>query len=149
MWSFHGSRAEHQAPSAVDARHGHGGHLLLYSNSQILLGNPPATPRYYEGNQKLINCLTTAVKIFMFLGIRGEAVNQVRCACHPVTLLTVTSSDPNPALFAGIDTRPAVRPFSIFFYRFACDELCQGQVRYIDALLEFFGCFASMLKRVS
>ena len=52
---------------------------------------------YRDGDRKLINCLTPAVNVFQALsGILGEAVNQVSRACHPVTLITMTSSDPIP-----------------------------------------------------
>jgi hypothetical protein len=52
---------------------------------------------YREGN-RMINCLTPSVKIFQALsGVLGEGVNRVSRACHPVTLLTVTSSDPIPS----------------------------------------------------
>ena len=52
---------------------------------------------YRDENRKLINCLTPAVKVFQVLsGILGEAVHQVSQACHPVTLLTMISSDPAP-----------------------------------------------------
>jgi fungal STAND N-terminal Goodbye domain len=52
---------------------------------------------YRDENRKLISCLTPAVKVFQALsGILGEAVNQVSHACHLVTLLTMTSSDPAP-----------------------------------------------------
>jgi hypothetical protein len=52
---------------------------------------------YREGNRKLINCLTPIVKVSQALsGVLGDAVNKVSRACHPVTLLTVTSSDPAP-----------------------------------------------------
>jgi hypothetical protein len=64
---------------------------------QLLHEREKSFKEYREGNRKLINCLTTAVKIFQALsGILGEAVGQVSCACHPVTLLTMTSSDPTP-----------------------------------------------------
>ena len=50
---------------------------------------------YRDENRKLINCLTPAVKVFQALsGILGDAVNQVSQACHLVTLLAMTSSDP-------------------------------------------------------
>jgi hypothetical protein len=56
-----------------------------------------AFEEYRDGNRKLIACLTPAVKVFQALsGILGEAVNQVSQAFHPVTLVTVTSSDPIP-----------------------------------------------------
>jgi hypothetical protein len=54
---------------------------------------------YRDENRKLINCLTPAVNVFQAIsGILGEAVNQVSqaLACHLVTLLTVTPSDPTP-----------------------------------------------------
>jgi hypothetical protein len=64
---------------------------------QLLHEREKSFKEYREGNRNLINCLTPAVKIFQALSrILGEAVNLVSRACHPVTLLTVTSSDPTP-----------------------------------------------------
>jgi hypothetical protein len=64
---------------------------------QLLHEREKTFKEYREGNRKLINCLTPAVTVFQALsGILGEAANLVSRACHPVTLLTVTSSDPIP-----------------------------------------------------
>jgi hypothetical protein len=64
---------------------------------QLLHEREKSFKEYREGNRKLINCLTPAVKVFQALsGTLGEAVNQVSRACHSVTLLTTTSSDPTP-----------------------------------------------------
>jgi hypothetical protein len=69
----------------------------LEATLQLLHEREKSFKEYREGNRKLINCLTPSVKIFQALsGILGEAVNLVSRACHPVTLLTVTSSDPTP-----------------------------------------------------
>jgi fungal STAND N-terminal Goodbye domain len=64
---------------------------------QLLHEREKSFKEYRDGNRKLISCLTPAVKVFQALsGILGDAVNQVSRSCHPVTLLTVTSSDPTP-----------------------------------------------------
>jgi len=66
---------------------------------QLLHEREKSFREYHEGNWKLMNCLTQIVKVSQELsGNLGEAVNQTEVgrACHPVTLLTVTSSDPNP-----------------------------------------------------
>jgi hypothetical protein len=64
---------------------------------QLLHERERSFKEYREGNRKLINCLTLAVKVFQALsGTLGKAVNQVSRACHSVTLLTTTSSDPSP-----------------------------------------------------
>ena len=66
---------------------------------QLLHEREESFKEYRERNQKLISYLTPAVKIFQaFSGILGEAVNQVSRACHPITLLTVTLSDPIPTV---------------------------------------------------
>jgi len=65
---------------------------------QLLYEREKTFKEYREGNQKLINCLTPAVNVFQALsGILGKAVNLVSRVCQPVTLLTVTSSDPTPS----------------------------------------------------
>jgi fungal STAND N-terminal Goodbye domain len=64
---------------------------------QLLHQREKSFKEYREGNRKLINCLIPMVNVFQALsGILGEAVNQVSRACHPVTLLTVISSDLTP-----------------------------------------------------
>ena len=64
---------------------------------QLLHEREKTFKEYRDGNRKLITCLTPAVNVFQALsGILGEAVNQVSQACHSVTLVTVTSSDPIP-----------------------------------------------------
>ena len=113
---------------------------------------------YREGNRKLISCLTPAVKVFRALSnVLGNAVNQVSRAlpCHPVILLTPPRQIPFPpanALFAAFDTLLAVRPFSMFFYLFLCDErvfqAADGVTLSYYALLELFECLASFLKRL-
>jgi fungal STAND N-terminal Goodbye domain len=50
---------------------------------QLLHEREKTFKEYREGNRKLINCLTPAVKVFQALsGILGEAVNQVSRACQ-------------------------------------------------------------------
>jgi len=64
---------------------------------QLLHEREKAFKEYREDDRKLINCLSPAVKILhAFSDIVGEAVSQVGHTCHPVTLLTATSSDPLP-----------------------------------------------------
>ena len=75
---------------------------IEHSNSleailQLLHEREKSFKEYREGN-RMINCLAPSVKIFQALsGVLGEAVNMVSCTCRPVTLLTVTSSDPIPS----------------------------------------------------
>ena len=65
---------------------------LQQSNSpeaviQLLHEREKTFKEYREGNRKLIDCLTPAVKVFEALSVTlGEVVNQVSRACHPVTL---------------------------------------------------------------
>ena len=64
---------------------------------QLLHEREKAFKEYREGNRRLINCLSPAVTVIQaFSGIIGEAVSLVSLTCHPVTHLTVTSSDPLP-----------------------------------------------------
>ena len=64
---------------------------------QLLHEREKAFKEYREDDRKLINCLSPAVKILhAFSDIVGEAISQVSRTCHPVTPLTVTSSDPLP-----------------------------------------------------
>src|SRR5258707_12404404 len=76
-------------------------HLLPLSNNRILLqllqDRAEAFKEYHEGNRKLIDSLSLAVKVIhAFSGIIGYAVNHVSrtCQCYLVILVTVTSSDP-------------------------------------------------------
>jgi hypothetical protein len=64
---------------------------------QLLHEREKTFKEYRVENRKLISCLTPTVKVFQALsGVLGEAVNQVSRACHLVTLLIATSSDPTP-----------------------------------------------------
>ncbi|KAI0262644.1 hypothetical protein BGY98DRAFT_1192557, partial [Russula aff. rugulosa BPL654] len=101
---------------------------LQQSNSpeavlQLLHEREKSFKEYRDENQKLINCLTPAVKVFQALrlsGILGEAVNQI----------PLPSAN---ALFAAIDTLLAA---------------ASGVTSSYDALLELFECLASFLKRL-
>ena len=59
---------------------------------QLLQGREKAFKEYREGNRRLIDCLSPAVKVLQaFSGILGEAVNLVSHAClkcHQVNLST-------------------------------------------------------------
>jgi fungal STAND N-terminal Goodbye domain len=79
--------------------------VLEHSNSpeailQLLQEREKAFKEYREGNRKLINCLSPAVKVIQaFSGIIGEAVSLVSLTCPSGgDLLTVTSSDPLPTI---------------------------------------------------
>ena len=64
---------------------------------QLLLEREKAFMEYRDGDRRLINCLSPAVKVLQaFSDIVGEVVSQVSPTCHPLTILTVTSSDPLP-----------------------------------------------------
>ena len=55
---------------------------------QLLEGREKAFKEYRDGNRKLINCLSPAVKVIQaFSGILGEAANLVSVAYHPANLL--------------------------------------------------------------
>jgi hypothetical protein len=88
-----------------------------------LLQEREKTFKEYRGNnQRLINCLTPAVKVIhAFSGILGEAVTLVSHKYDLVTLLSGLFQVPFPpakALFVGIDVLLAVRPSNPFFIHF-------------------------------
>ena len=68
--------------------------VLEQSNSpeailQLLQGREKAFKEYRDGNRRLINCLSPAVKVLQaFSGILGEAVNLVSVTYLPADLLT-------------------------------------------------------------
>ena len=62
---------------------------------QLLHERERAFKEYRDDDRKLINCLGPAVKVLQaFSDIVGETVGQVSRTCRPISLLTVTSSDP-------------------------------------------------------
>ena len=62
---------------------------------QLLHEREKAFKEYRDDDRKLTNCLGPAVKVLQaFSDIVGETVGQVCHTCCPITLLTVTSSDP-------------------------------------------------------
>jgi hypothetical protein len=68
--------------------------MLKQSNSpdailQLLQGREEAFKQYRDGNRRLINYLTPAVKVIQaFSGILGEAASLVSHTSHLVSLLT-------------------------------------------------------------
>jgi fungal STAND N-terminal Goodbye domain len=64
---------------------------------QLLQGREKAFKEYRDGNPRLINCLSPAVKVLQaFSGILGEAVSLVSHTCHLTIYSNVTSSGPLP-----------------------------------------------------
>src|SRR6266436_9942060 len=64
---------------------------------QLFQEREKAFNEYRDGNRRLIKCVSLAVKVIQpFSRIIREAVSQVSRSCHPMTLLTVASSDPVP-----------------------------------------------------
>ena len=56
---------------------------------ELLKEREKAFKDYWEGNRRLINCLSPAVNVIQaFSGILGEAASLVSYTCHLVTLLT-------------------------------------------------------------
>ena len=93
--------------------------LLEQSNSpdailELLQARENAFKEYRDGNRRLITCLGPAVKVLQaFSGILGEAASLVSCIYHFLSRLTrpQVPFPPTNALFVGIDTLLAVRPF--------------------------------------
>ena len=71
---------------------------------------------YRDGNRRLINCLSPAVKVIQaFSGILGEAVALVSYALRLIDLLTSLRQVPFPpakTFFVGIDALLGVRLFN-------------------------------------
>ncbi len=64
---------------------------------QLLQGREKAFEEYRDGNRRLMKCINLVVKVIQpFSRVIREALSQVSRTCHPVTLLTVASSDPLP-----------------------------------------------------
>ena len=56
---------------------------------QLLQGREKAFQEYRDGNRRLINCLSPAVRVLQaFSGILGEAVSLVSHTCHLASLST-------------------------------------------------------------
>ena len=56
---------------------------------QLLRGREKAFQEYRDGNRRLINCLSPAVRVLhAFSGIVGEAVSLVSHTCHLASLFT-------------------------------------------------------------
>ena len=64
---------------------------------QLLQEREKAFKEYRDGNSRLMKCVSFAVKLIQpFSRIIRKALSQVSRTCHPMTLLTVASSDPLP-----------------------------------------------------
>src|SRR6266446_3384148 len=62
---------------------------------QLLQEREKAFKEYRDGNSRLMKCVSFAVKLIQpFSRIIRKALSQVSRTCHPMTLLTVDSSDP-------------------------------------------------------
>lgn len=92
---------------------------------QLFQQRESAFKEYRDGNRKLINCLSPAVRILQaFSGILGGVASLVRHTYHLVTLLTWSRQVPFPpanALLAGIDALLAVRPLNMYSNRLPCN----------------------------
>jgi hypothetical protein len=92
---------------------------------ELLQEREKAFNEYRDNNRRLINCLTSAVKVIQaFSGILGEAVTLVSNKYDLITLLNRLRQVPFPpakALFVGIDVLLAVRPSNTLFIHFLCD----------------------------
>ena len=85
---------------------------------QLLEGREKAFKEYRDGNRRLINCLSPAVKMIQaFSGVLGEAASLVSLVYYPSNLLTCRQIhfSPASALFAGIDALLVVRPSNMPF----------------------------------
>jgi fungal STAND N-terminal Goodbye domain len=112
---------------------------LRQSNSheailQLLQEREKAFKEYRDGNRKLINCLSPAVKVLQaFSGILGEAISLVSHLFHLVSVCSKRPRQvpfpPAKALFVGIDVLLAVRPVNILLKRFSCNLRVCGSVR--------------------
>jgi hypothetical protein len=113
---------------------------------------------YRDGNRRLINCLTPAVRgLHAFSGALAEAVSLLSiipfdfCAKIAISSCQVPFS-PTKAVFIGIDVLLTVRPFDIDFTRISCNawsfQAASGVSSSYDALVELFELLGNFLKRL-
>jgi hypothetical protein len=99
---------------------------------------------YRDNNQRLINCLTPAVKVIhAFSGILGAAVTLVSNKYDLVTLLSRLCQVPflpAKALFVGIDVLLAVRPSNTLFIHFLSYEYDRLPVGLRRVTMLFSSC---------
>ena len=123
---------------------------------QLLQGREKSFKEYRDGDRRLINCISPAVKVLQaFSGILGEAVSLVSLTYHSAGLLTWPRQipfSPTKAVFTSIDVLLAVRPFNTLFRHVLCDsrlyQAASGVTSSYDALLELFECLGNFLKRL-
>src|SRR6266436_409071 len=123
---------------------------------QLLQEREKAFKEYRDGNSRLMKCVSFAVKLIQpFSRIIRKALSQVSRTCHPMTLLTVDSSDPLPTNECSVCRHrfsPCCMSLEFDFNRVPCDELvCQaasGVTSSYDALVELFECLGKFLKRL-
>jgi hypothetical protein len=115
---------------------------------ELLQGREKAFKEYRDGNRRLINCLSPAVKVLQaFSGILSGAVGLVSHTCHLVSLLTCPQSrqvpfPPASALLVGFDVLLAVRHLNMLFKRFPY-EYARLQVGFRRATMPYSTCLSA------
>ena len=98
-----GALAEYSKQTGIDLSSNPFATALEQSNSpeailQLLQQREKAFKEYRDGNRRLINCLSPAVKVLQaFSGVLGEAVSLVSYTFRPHRLFNMTSSGPLPS----------------------------------------------------
>ena len=124
--------ADYSKQTGVDLSNSPFTTALEQSNSpeailQLLQQREKAFKDYRDGNRRLINCLSPAVKVLhAFSGILGEAVSLVSYTFRLIELFIKTRPrqvpfPPAKALFVGIYTLLDVRLFNTILIWFSCD----------------------------
>ncbi len=111
-----------QAPFAAALEQSNSPEVIL----QLLQERERAFKEFRDGNRRLMKCVSLAVKVIQpFSRIIREAVGQVCRSCHPVTLLTVASSDPLPTNECSVRRHrysPCCMSLESDFQPVPCDE---------------------------
>jgi hypothetical protein len=156
-----GALADYSKQTGIDLSNHPFAATLEQANSpeailQLLQQREKAFKEYRDGNRRLINCLSPAVKVLQaFSGVMGEAVSPVTYILRLIDLSTRPLQVPLPpvkALFVGIGALLDVRLFNTILNYFSCDiGVCQaasGVSSSYDALLNLFECLANFLRRL-
>ena len=125
--------AEYSKQTGIDLSQNPFSEKLQQSNTpdailELLQEREQAFKEYRNGNRRLINCLSPAVRVLhVFSGLLGEATNLVSHSClFPFRISCCNKSrqvslSPAKAVFVGIDVLLAVCLFNTDFSQFSSD----------------------------
>jgi hypothetical protein len=123
---------------------------------QLLQEREKAFNEYQQGNRRLINCLSTVVKVIQaFSGILGKASNLVSQQCRLFEPFNTTCSGPLPTgegLVCGDRRSPRCTSLKYPLYQSPCDvgvfQAASGVKSSYDALMDIFESLGNFLKRL-